>query len=161
MKPKKRIKDKYFDEAQPKNDYNFVEVLVGDLDALDQYINNSPQVQQVLGSTFQSNLSTSDKILDQARNQKRQARLLRKVLQAASKTLTDRQFEIFTLRFIMGLTEEEIASRVTRQFVGRPRLTGVTQKAPKTARQHVSQPYVTGVLERSIVKIKKVLRLKS
>lgn len=152
---KKIVRDKYFEEDQPRNDYNFVEVLVGDIGALDQYIYNSPQVQQVLGSSFQSNLPTGAKAL----TQKKQKRLLKKIMQAATTTLTDRQFQIFVLRFVFNLTQEEVASRLTREHLGRPKLKGKSKQV--VGSKTLSQEYVVQCLQTIIKKIQKELRLKS
>lgn len=154
MKNKKIVRDKYFSEDQPSNDFNFVEVLVGDMGALDQYIYNSPQVQQVLGSSFQINLPTGSKALIQ----KKQKKLLKKVMQAAAKTLTDRQFQIFVLRFVFNLTQEEVASRLTREHLGRPKLNGKSKKPDNN--KPLSQEYVVQCLQTIIKKIQKELRLK-
>lgn len=154
MKHKKIVRDKYFDEDQPRNDYNFVEVLVGDMGALDQYIYNSPQVQQVLGSSFQINLPTGSKEW----THKKQKKLLKKVMQAASRTLTDRQFQIFVLRFVFNLTQEEVASRLTRQHLGRPNLKGNSKKP--ASNKPLSQEYVVQCLQTIVKKIQKELRLK-
>lgn len=154
MKHKKRVKDKYFSEELPSDDYSFKEVSVDDFESLDKYILDSPQVQQALGNTFQGGIETGDK----EKLQKKQKRLLRKVLQAASQVLTDRQFQIFVLRFIFNLTEEEVAERLTREFIGRPRLDKRTKQAGEVKK--ISQPYVSQTTHVCIKKIQKALRLK-
>lgn len=166
MKKKKKERDRYFDENLPSNNFDFVEVLTGDFNSLDNYILNSPQVQQALGGTFQLDIGDIDK----KKVQKRQKRLLRKILQAASKILTDRQFQVFILRFIFNLTEEEIAKRLDRKFIGRPKLenseskkienTNKSNKKKANINMLVSQPYINLVLKIAIKKIKKELRLK-
>lgn len=151
---KKTVRDRYFSEDQPSNNFDFVEVLVGDIGALDQYIYNSPQVQQILGSSFQINLPTGSKLTAQ----KKQKRLLKKIMQAATKTLTDRQFQIFILRFVFNLTQEEVASRLTREHLGRPKLRGKHKKI--VGSKPLSQEYVVQCLQTIIKKIQKELRLK-
>lgn len=154
MSEKKTIRDRYFSEEQPSNNYDFVEVLVGDTAALEQYIYNSPQIQQVLGSSFQVGLPNDSHEL----TQKKQKRLLKKIMQAASSCLTDRQFQIFVLRFIFNLTQEEVASRLTREHLGRPKLHGAS-KQPESSKP-ISQEYVVQVLRTIIKKIQAELRLK-
>lgn len=155
MKNKKKERDRYFDEQLPSNNFDFVEVLVGDLEALDQYVYNSPQIQQAIGASFQNNLPSNDKEL----LHKKQKRLLKKIMQAASKVLTDRQFQIFMLRFIFNLNQEEIASRLTREHVGRPHLQGKGKSKKPMILKPVSQEYVAQTLPVCIKKIQKALRL--
>lgn len=154
MRKKHRQRDRYFSEDLPSNNYDFVEVSIGDLDSLDRYINASPIVQRTLGNYF----VTDKAVEDREKYQKRSKRLLRKVLQAASQILTDRQFQIFILRFVFNLTEEQVAERLTRQYVGRPRLDKKTKRTAVVKK--LSQPYVSQVVEKSILKIQKHLRLK-
>lgn len=148
-----KIRDRYWDENLPSDNYDFKEVSVDNFEFLDKYILESAQVQQVLGSSFQGNLVTNNK----ERSQKRQRRLLRKILQAASQTLTDRQFQIFVLRFVFNLTQEEVAERVGHDFVGRPRKDKQTKK-PQSSKP-ISQEYVCEVIKVCIKKIRKELRL--
>lgn len=153
MTKKKRVKDRFFSEECPSNNLDFVEVQIGDIEGLDRYLNKSPSTQRALGEYF----VTEESIATRDRQQKRQKRLLRKVLQAASSVLTERQFQIFILRFMFNLTEEEVADRLTRQHIGRPRLDKTTKR--QVTVKKLSQPYVTQVLQRSIEKIQKELRL--
>ena|SRR5690348_15506414 len=67
---------------------------------------------------------------------RRQEKLLRKVFKSASQILTDAQFQIFTMRYIYQLPEDEIAQQV-----------GCVQN------------YVSRALKASIKKIQKRLRL--
>lgn len=154
MAKKNTIRDRYFSEDQPSNNFDFVEVLVGDTAALEQYIYNSPQVQQILGGSFQLDL-----LEDKTETvQKRQKRLLRKIMKAATTSLTDRQFQVFVLRFVFNLTQEEVASRLTRAHLGRPRLDGSSTQPENT--KPVSQEYVVQVLRTIVKKIQAELRLK-
>lgn len=154
-KRKKTVRDRYIDPNLPSNNLDYVETPILSPEALDSYIYNSPQVQQVLGSSFQLGPIP----VDPEKAQLRQKRLLKKVLAAASQVLTDRQFQVFLLRFVFGLTEEEIATRLVREYVGRPRL---DKKKPKKAivEKPVSQVYVHMTIERVVEKIQKALRLK-
>lgn len=154
--PKKKkgtVRDRYYPVDQPKNNYDFVEILVGDMDSLERYIYESPQVQQVMGSSYQGDVTPLSKELIQ----KKQKRLLKKVMQAASQVLTDRQMQVFLLRFVFGLTQEEIADRLTREHVGRPRL----DKKMKSSMlpKKISQPYIVQTLTVVVAKIRKALRL--
>jgi len=67
---------------------------------------------------------------------RRQEKLLRKVFKSASQVLTDAQFQIFTMRYVYQLPEDEIAQQV-----------GCVQN------------YVSRALKASIKKIQKKLRL--
>ena len=67
---------------------------------------------------------------------RRQEKLLRKVFKSASQVLTDSQFQIFTMRYVYQLPEDEIAQQV-----------GCVQN------------YVSRALKASIKKIQKKLRL--
>lgn len=159
MTKKKKVRDRYFSEDQPSNNLDFVEVSIHNMDALDAYINQSPLVQQALGKRFFGEIKLEGE-KDKDKGQIRTKRLLQKVLKAAATCLTDRQFQVFILRFLFNLTEEEIAERLVREYVGRPRLDNKRIKM-KTVPKKVSQPYCSEVIERCVVKIKKELRLKS
>lgn len=52
---------------------------------------------------------------------RRQEKLLRKVFKAASQVLTEKQFQIFTLRYVYNLPEQEIIDQVgcAQSFVSR------------------------------------------
>lgn len=67
---------------------------------------------------------------------RRQEKLLRKVFKAASQVLTDAQFQIFTMRYVYQLPEEEISQQV-----------GCVQN------------YISRTLKASIKKIQKRLRV--
>lgn len=67
---------------------------------------------------------------------RRQEKLLRKVFKSASKVLTDAQFQIFTMRYVYQLPEDEIAQQV-----------GCVQN------------YISRALKASIKKIQKRLRV--
>jgi DNA-directed RNA polymerase specialized sigma subunit len=146
-----KVRDRYWSEDLPSNNLDFIEVSVGDLETLDKYVNNSAAARQLLG------VMTEDGAEQRERTKKKQKRLLRKVFQAASEVLTERQFQIFILRYLFNLTEAEIADRLTRQYVGRPRLDKKTKRAPNVKR--ISQPYCSQVLARSVQKIQEALRV--
>jgi hypothetical protein len=158
-KKRKGIRDRYYPEDQPSNNFDYIEVLVDNDEALDAYINNSPLVQQALGGAFNSDPLNDDK----ERTLKKNQRLMTKVMKAATEVLTDRQLEIFYYRFVFGLTQEEIAQRLNRKHVGRPRIDGLKKKdvtPTKSGRSVISQPYIVQCLQTSIQKIQKKLRLK-
>lgn len=67
---------------------------------------------------------------------RRQEKLLRKIFKAASQVLTDQQFQIFTMRYVYQMPEEEIAQQV-----------GCVQN------------YVSRTLKASIKKVQKRLRI--
>ena len=70
------------------------------------------------------------------RTVRRQEKLLRKLFKAASQVLTDAQFQIFTMRYIYQMPEEEISQQV-----------GCVQN------------YISRSLKASILKIQKRLRI--
>jgi RNA polymerase sigma factor (sigma-70 family) len=53
---------------------------------------------------------------------RRQEKLLRKVLKAASQVLTDDQHQVFVMRFIYGLGNQEIADQLGKNVSYPPRL---------------------------------------
>ena len=69
-------------------------------------------------------------------DRKRRERLMNKIYKAAAKCLTDRQFQIFILRYKFGFLETEIARQV-----------------------QVIQPYVSNTLKVCNTKIRRILRL--
>lgn len=67
---------------------------------------------------------------------RRQEKLIRRVFKSASQVLTDDQFQIFTMRYIYNMPENEIAMQIGR-----------------------NQSYIPLVLKNSIKKIQKRLRV--
>ena len=128
MRKKERIREKFWNEKDPKNDLDYVEVSLPD-ESIDAFIQH-----YALASYLRTEQMTPE---EQSRAAERRARLLRKIMKAASLVLTDRQFQIFTLRHVTGLKEVDIAQQV-----------------------EVNQSYISSVLHTSYKKIKKALRLK-
>lgn len=117
--PKKiKIRDKYWDENQPNRDFDFIEAFLSQ-EQSDNYINSH-------AARVANNL-VDHKKLDQMRDQ---------IYQAAAACLTDRQFQIFILRYKFGFLEVEIARQI-----------------------EVIQPYVSNTLKVCHKKIRRYLNL--
>lgn len=77
-----------------------------------------------------------ERLIERQEFQEKRKELVEKLFVAATKVLTDIQFQIFTSYFVMGMSEPQIASSM-----------------------NVTQPYISIVLTASIKKIKKELKL--
>jgi DNA-directed RNA polymerase specialized sigma subunit len=77
-----------------------------------------------------------ERLTERQEFQERRKELVEKLFVAATKVLTDIQFQIFTSYFVMGMSEPQIASSM-----------------------NVTQPYISIVLTASVKKIKKELRV--
>ena len=77
-----------------------------------------------------------ERLTERQEFQEKRKELVEKLFAAATKVLTDIQFQIFTSYFVMGMSEPQIASSMD-----------------------VTQPYISIVLTASIKKIKKELKI--
>lgn len=77
-----------------------------------------------------------ERLTERQEFQEKRKELVDKLFVAATKVLTDIQFQIFTSYFVMGMSEPQIASSM-----------------------NVTQPYISIVLTASIKKIKKELKI--
>jgi len=77
-----------------------------------------------------------ERLTERQEFQEKRKELVEKLFVAATKVLTDIQFQIFTSYFVMGMSEPQIASSM-----------------------NVTQPYISIVLSASIKKIKKELKI--
>jgi len=77
-----------------------------------------------------------ERLTERQEFQEKRKELVEKLFAAATKVLTDIQFQIFTSYFVMGMSEPQIASSM-----------------------NVTQPYISIVLTASIKKIKKELKI--
>ena len=128
MSRKEKIREKFWDERRPRYDLDFVEVHVSpeELDAFlrehaERFIRNN----EIEGSNF---------LVDR----KRREEMTDEVYQTAKNVLTDKQFQIFLLRYKFGLKEIQIASRIG-----------------------VIQPYVSNTLKVCHAKIRVALKLEA
>ena|ERR1035437_5395818 len=77
-----------------------------------------------------------ERLIERQEFQEHRKELVDKLFVAATKVLTDIQFQIFTSYFVMGMSEPQIATSMS-----------------------LSQPYISGVLSASVKKIKKELKV--
>ena len=77
-----------------------------------------------------------ERLIERQEFQERRKELVDKLFVAATKVLTDIQFQIFSAYFVMGMSEPQIATSMS-----------------------LSQPYISGVLAASVKKIKKELKV--
>ena len=101
MKRKQIIRDKFWTDAQPNNNLDFVEVSLPD-NAVDDF------VRKYAKSFFKEKSSQEDI----ERLKRKKERLVRKILRAGSLYFTDRQWQVFIHRWIGSLKEVEIAERL-------------------------------------------------
>lgn len=128
MRKKEFIREKHWDERRPRYDLDFVEVHVspGELDAfLRQHAEQYIRTHEIDETTY---------LIDR----KRREQMSEEIYKAAAASLTDRQFQIFILRYKFGLLEVEIARQVG-----------------------VIQPYVSNTLKVSHAKIRRTLNLEA
>lgn len=124
---KERIRDKYWSDRHPNTDLDFVEVALPS-ESVDVFLRK--YARHYLEAIEEAD---PDQI---QQTRKRKDRLLRKIFKAASSGFTDRQFQIFILRYIFKLKETDIAGQI-----------------------HVDQSYVSNVLKACHQKLHKLLRL--
>ncbi len=101
MKRKQIIRDKFWSDAQPNNNLDFVDVSLPD-NAVDDF------VRKYAKSFFKEKSSQEDI----ERLKRKKERLVRKILRAGSLYFTDRQWQVFIHRWIGSLKEVEIAERL-------------------------------------------------
>ena len=100
--PKERVRDKFWDINDPKNDIDCIEVTVP--------IEDFDKLIRKYAPSYIANLDvTTD---DRIKIEKKKKRLIKKVFKGAAKTLTNRQFQIFVLRIVFGMKEVDIASQL-------------------------------------------------
>lgn len=121
-----KIRDKYWDERRPGFDMDMLEVYIPE-NILDAFLQEHAKKY-----VHRKNLEPSDLM----HNKRRHDKLMYKIFKAASIVLTDRQFEIFVLRYKCYLKEMDIADQLG-----------------------VDQSYISNVLKASYLNIKLALRL--
>jgi hypothetical protein len=97
---KERIRDKFWDENDPLNDVDFIEVSAAP-ETLDELLRK-------YAPTYVQSHDGSSSI----RHRVRRKRLIRKIFKAAATCLTDRQFQIFVLRNVLAYKETVIANQL-------------------------------------------------
>lgn len=126
MNKKEKIRDKFWDERRPRFDLDYIEVSVAPED-LDAYVRAHSK-----HAVTEDDAGDPTYLIDR----KRRENMLEDVYKTAAKILTDRQFQIFIMRYKFGLKEIEI-SRQAR----------------------VNQPYVSNILRTCHAKIRVALNL--
>ena len=121
-----RIRDKYWDERRPGFDMDRLEIYIPE-NILDAFLREHAQ-----SFKYKEQLEPVDLMRDRRKYDK----LLYKVFKAASIVLTDRQFEIFILRYKCFMKETDIATQLG-----------------------VDQSYISNVLKASYLNIQLALRL--
>ena len=121
-----KIRDKFWDERRPGFDMDRLEVYIPE-HILDAFLREHSQ-----SFKYRQPLETSDLM----RNRRKYDKLIYKIFKAASIVLTDRQFEIFILRYKCLMKEIDIANQL-----------------------NVDQSYISNVLKASHLNIKLALRL--
>jgi RNA polymerase sigma factor (sigma-70 family) len=124
MAKKEKERDKYWSEADPKNDIDFIEVSV-DNESFDEFIK-----QHAPNYYLEPDPKAS------MHERKRKKKMLYIAFRAAAKELTNRQLEIFVMRYCLGLQETVIAKQLD-----------------------CNQSYISNVLKVCAKKIQKSLRL--
>jgi predicted DNA-binding protein YlxM (UPF0122 family) len=126
MARKIKVRDKYWDEKSPNHDLDFVEVFLSPSD-IDAFIREHAE-----RFVRNSEIDESTILVDR----KRKEQMMEEIYKAASSCLTNRQFQIFILRYKFGFLEVEIARQVD-----------------------VIQPYVSNTLKVCHKKIRRFLKL--
>jgi DNA-directed RNA polymerase specialized sigma subunit len=128
MPPRKiKERDKFWDENDPKNNLDYIEISLPTED-LDHVIQK-----------YAPNFIVDDEDIEETQVfKRRKERLVRKIFQAASSTLTQRQLQVFMMRHVCGMKEMEIAGKLD-----------------------VHQSYVSNVLKVCNRKIRKELRIET
>jgi RNA polymerase sigma factor (sigma-70 family) len=124
MVKKEKERDKYWSEEDPKNDIDFIEVSV-DNESFDEFIK-----QHAPNYYLEPDPKAS------IHDRKRKKKMLHIAFRAAAKELTNRQLEIFVMRYCLGLQETVIAKQLD-----------------------CNQSYISNVLKVCAKKIQKSLRL--
>ena len=101
MKRKQFIREKFWSDAQPTNNLDFVEISLPN-EAVDDFIRK-------YAKSYFKNVG----VKETQRMRKKKERLVRKILKAGSLYFTDRQWQIFIHRYICSLKEVEIAAQLS------------------------------------------------
>lgn len=96
-----KIRDKYVFEDKPDRDIDFIEILLP-ADEFDKFINK-------YGTASCKKTFTDEDKTSLLKAKRKRERILKKVWKAASVCLTERQYEIFSLRYRAGLKGVQIA----------------------------------------------------
>lgn len=128
MGKKQLIREKFWDERRPRYDLDFVEVHVSPAE-LDVFLRDHAE-RFIRNNDVDEATNTTDS--------KRHDDMKSEIYDAAKAVLTDKQFQIFILRYKFGLLETQIARRIG-----------------------VIQPYVSNTLKVCHAKIRIALKLEA
>lgn len=103
MNKKIKIRDKFFSESRPRTDLDYIEVSVAPED-LDTYVRTHSK-----HAVIEDESGEPTYLIDR----KRREGMLEEVYKTAAKVLTDRQFQVFIMRYKFGLKETEIARQAS------------------------------------------------